>query len=151
MEIQTKHLYAYHNQKIAKNYDSVRTIYSEKQEPIALYPQETSEIPSIGASSPQPIYPDQDLSVNGLPDSLDMTSDDSVPLVKPQQVLQAAPEEMPLPPGWEMAFTAQGKPYFVDHNTKVTSWTDPRVRSSPPASSNQILVISLKFPSTCAT
>ncbi|KAF7725614.1 hypothetical protein EC973_009493 [Apophysomyces ossiformis] len=32
----------------------------------------------------------------------------------------------PLPPGWEMRTTAEGRPYFVDHNTRTTTWVDPR-------------------------
>lgn len=36
-----------------------------------------------------------------------------------------------LPPGWEMLFDkGTGWPYFVDHNTKQTSWEDPRKRVS---------------------
>ena len=34
--------------------------------------------------------------------------------------------DMPLPKGWEMSTTADGTPYFIDHNRKVTCWTDPR-------------------------
>lgn len=33
---------------------------------------------------------------------------------------------MPLPQGWEMKYTAEGTPYFVDHNTKTTTFNDPR-------------------------
>ncbi|TIA76152.1 hypothetical protein E3P91_00019 [Wallemia ichthyophaga] len=32
----------------------------------------------------------------------------------------------PLPAGWEQRFTAEGRPYFVDHNTRTTTWVDPR-------------------------
>ncbi|KAJ1561566.1 hypothetical protein HK096_004202 [Nowakowskiella sp. JEL0078] len=32
----------------------------------------------------------------------------------------------PLPSGWEQRFTPEGRPYFVDHNTRTTSWMDPR-------------------------
>jgi E3 ubiquitin-protein ligase NEDD4 len=31
-----------------------------------------------------------------------------------------------LPLGWEMKHTPEGRPYFIDHNTKKTSWVDPR-------------------------
>lgn len=31
-----------------------------------------------------------------------------------------------LPPGWEQRFTPEGRPYFVDHNTRTTTWVDPR-------------------------
>ena len=32
----------------------------------------------------------------------------------------------PLPTGFEMRHTPEGRPYFVDHNTRTTSWVDPR-------------------------
>ena len=40
---------------------------------------------------------------------------------------QAAPPsyESPLPPGWEEKKTPDGKPYYVDHNTKSTHWERP--------------------------
>ncbi|KAJ5610807.1 hypothetical protein N7510_007526 [Penicillium lagena] len=31
-----------------------------------------------------------------------------------------------LPPGWEQRNTPEGRPYFVDHNTRTTTWVDPR-------------------------
>ncbi|KAL8392553.1 hypothetical protein RB595_002662 [Gaeumannomyces hyphopodioides] len=31
-----------------------------------------------------------------------------------------------LPPGWEQRFTPEGRSYFVDHNTRTTTWVDPR-------------------------
>ncbi|KAK3682107.1 hypothetical protein B0T22DRAFT_276098 [Podospora appendiculata] len=31
-----------------------------------------------------------------------------------------------LPPGWEQRFTPEQRPYFVDHNTRTTTWVDPR-------------------------
>ena len=34
----------------------------------------------------------------------------------------------PLPLGWELKYTKEGKKFFVDHNTKSTSWIDPRQR-----------------------
>ena len=33
----------------------------------------------------------------------------------------------PLPPGWELRMTYNGKPYFVDHNTRTTQYKDPRL------------------------
>ncbi|EJU05358.1 HECT-domain-containing protein [Dacryopinax primogenitus] len=36
----------------------------------------------------------------------------------------------PLPSGWEMRLTASNRIYFVDHNTKTTTWDDPRLPSS---------------------
>jgi hypothetical protein len=32
----------------------------------------------------------------------------------------------PLPDGWEESVTADGRWYFVDHQTKTTTWVDPR-------------------------
>lgn len=32
-----------------------------------------------------------------------------------------------LAPGWEEAFTKTGKSYYIDHVTKTTTWTDPRL------------------------
>lgn len=32
----------------------------------------------------------------------------------------------PLPAGWEERFTPEGRPYYVDHNTRTTTWVDPR-------------------------
>lgn len=31
-----------------------------------------------------------------------------------------------LPPGWEQRHTPEARPYFVDHNTRTTTWVDPR-------------------------
>uniref|UniRef100_A0A8D0D9B5 Membrane-associated guanylate kinase, WW and PDZ domain-containing protein 1 n=1 Tax=Sander lucioperca TaxID=283035 RepID=A0A8D0D9B5_SANLU len=43
---------------------------------------------------------------------------------------QVSPEDPqgPLPENWEMAYTESGELYFIDHNTKTTSWLDPRCR-----------------------
>ncbi|XP_061687492.1 membrane-associated guanylate kinase, WW and PDZ domain-containing protein 1b isoform X3 [Syngnathoides biaculeatus] len=37
----------------------------------------------------------------------------------------------PLPDNWEMAYTENGEIYFIDHNTKTTSWIDPRCLDKP--------------------
>ncbi|KAF4576917.1 hypothetical protein EYR36_004901 [Pleurotus pulmonarius] len=34
--------------------------------------------------------------------------------------------EIPLPAGWEERATPEGRPYFVDHRTRATTWVDPR-------------------------
>ncbi|XP_077579459.1 membrane-associated guanylate kinase, WW and PDZ domain-containing protein 1-like isoform X11 [Stigmatopora nigra] len=43
---------------------------------------------------------------------------------------QVSPEDSlgVLPENWEMAYTENGELYFIDHNTKTTSWLDPRCR-----------------------
>ena len=39
----------------------------------------------------------------------------------------ANPNLGPLPSGWEMRLTSTGRIYFVDHNTRTTTWDDPRL------------------------
>lgn len=34
----------------------------------------------------------------------------------------------PLPEGWEQAQTPEGEIYFINHQTRTTSWFDPRIR-----------------------
>ena len=34
-------------------------------------------------------------------------------------------ERLPLPPGWSVDFTLNGRKYFIDHNTKTTHWCHP--------------------------
>ncbi|XP_028905921.1 membrane-associated guanylate kinase, WW and PDZ domain-containing protein 1 isoform X26 [Ornithorhynchus anatinus] len=56
----------------------------------------------------------------------------SVPITEssqklPQYLPLSAEENLgPLPENWEMAYTENGEVYFIDHNTKTTSWLDPR-------------------------
>ncbi|XP_019587858.2 E3 ubiquitin-protein ligase NEDD4 isoform X2 [Rhinolophus sinicus] len=70
---------------------------------------ETSQLPSGQSSvSPQP----------------QVSTGDSV-----QQVTQ--PSEMEqgfLPKGWEVRHAPNGRPFFIDHNTKTTTWEDPRLK-----------------------
>nr|XP_043909640.1 E3 ubiquitin-protein ligase NEDD4-like isoform X2 [Solea senegalensis] len=33
-----------------------------------------------------------------------------------------------LPPGWEMRIAPNGRPFFIDHNSRVTTWEDPRLK-----------------------
>nr|KAI8728720.1 membrane-associated guanylate kinase; WW and PDZ domain-containing protein 1; partial [Biomphalaria glabrata] len=33
----------------------------------------------------------------------------------------------PLPHNWELAYTDDGHPYFIDHNNETTHWLDPRL------------------------
>ncbi|KAF8874632.1 hypothetical protein CPB84DRAFT_1817871 [Gymnopilus junonius] len=46
--------------------------------------------------------------------------------LQPQTISQLGP----LPSGWEMRLTATARVYFVDHNTKTTTWDDPRLPST---------------------
>uniref|UniRef100_A0A8C6FI74 E3 ubiquitin-protein ligase NEDD4 n=1 Tax=Moschus moschiferus TaxID=68415 RepID=A0A8C6FI74_MOSMO len=71
---------------------------------------ETSQLPSSQGTSagPQPQAPANDAA---------------------QQVTQ--PSEMEqgfLPKGWEVRHAPNGRPFFIDHNTKTTTWEDPRLK-----------------------
>lgn len=46
--------------------------------------------------------------------------------VHPRQKSYDVTDELPLPPGWEMAFTRTGERYFLNHIEKITTWQDPR-------------------------
>ncbi|XP_065495818.1 WW domain-containing transcription regulator protein 1 isoform X1 [Caloenas nicobarica] len=41
-------------------------------------------------------------------------------------------DELPLPPGWEMALTHTGQRYFLNHIEKITTWQDPRKALTQP-------------------
>uniref|UniRef100_A0A8C9CY27 E3 ubiquitin-protein ligase NEDD4 n=1 Tax=Panthera leo TaxID=9689 RepID=A0A8C9CY27_PANLE len=46
-----------------------------------------------------------------------------------QQVTQPAEMEQGfLPKGWEVRHAPNGRPFFIDHNTKTTTWEDPRLK-----------------------
>ncbi|XP_062373462.1 membrane-associated guanylate kinase, WW and PDZ domain-containing protein 2a [Sardina pilchardus] len=57
--------------------------------------------------------------------------EEDVALPPPPAPGPAKPDENdelgPLPDNWEMAYTEKGEVYFIDHNTKTTSWLDPRL------------------------
>ncbi|XP_049582844.1 transcriptional coactivator YAP1 [Syngnathus scovelli] len=61
----------------------------------------------------------------------------------PQHLRQSSyeiPDDVPLPPGWEMAKTASGQRYFLNHIDQTTTWQDPRkallqMSQPPPPSS----------------
>ncbi|XP_028320858.1 transcriptional coactivator YAP1 [Gouania willdenowi] len=47
----------------------------------------------------------------------------------PQHLRQSSyeiPDDVPLPAGWEMAKTASGQRYFLNHIEQTTTWQDPR-------------------------
>nr|XP_010298578.1 PREDICTED: E3 ubiquitin-protein ligase NEDD4 [Balearica regulorum gibbericeps] len=49
-----------------------------------------------------------------------------------QQSSQQQPEVEQgfLPKGWEVRHAPNGRPFFIDHNTKTTTWEDPRLKIS---------------------
>uniref|UniRef100_A0A3P9KCB0 HECT-type E3 ubiquitin transferase n=1 Tax=Oryzias latipes TaxID=8090 RepID=A0A3P9KCB0_ORYLA len=46
--------------------------------------------------------------------------------VKPRQPLSNAASSDPLPPGWEQRKDPHGRTYYVDHNTRTTTWERPQ-------------------------
>ncbi|XP_047659987.1 membrane-associated guanylate kinase, WW and PDZ domain-containing protein 2a isoform X14 [Tachysurus fulvidraco] len=58
---------------------------------------------------------------------------------KPRPKDELCDELGPLPDNWEMAYTEKGEVYFIDHNTKTTSWLDPRLakKAKPPEECNE--------------
>uniref|UniRef100_A0A8C8DEH2 Membrane-associated guanylate kinase, WW and PDZ domain-containing protein 1 n=1 Tax=Oncorhynchus tshawytscha TaxID=74940 RepID=A0A8C8DEH2_ONCTS len=93
-------------------------------------------LPPTGDSSEpdeHPYAPRENAPSYGVNSTLSSTTEDS------QQThihLSHPPtEEDPLGPltdNWEMAYTENGELYFIDHNTKTTSWIDPRCLDKPP-------------------
>lgn len=53
-------------------------------------------------------------------------------------VQQAEQVQQPLPAGWEQATTPQGEIYFINHETRTTSWLDPRQRNVNVGSQSQM-------------
>ena len=54
------------------------------------------------------------------------------PAPVPTAVAQPTPAEEGLPPGWELRYDPRGRAYFVDHNTRSTTWTRPPPGHSAP-------------------
>nr|XP_012640306.1 protein WWC3 [Microcebus murinus] len=52
------------------------------------------------------------------------------PPVQPPRARESA--ELPLPSGWEEARDYDGRVFYIDHNTRQTSWIDPRDRITKP-------------------
>ncbi|XP_039539861.1 E3 ubiquitin-protein ligase NEDD4a isoform X1 [Pimephales promelas] len=51
------------------------------------------------------------------------------PEVSPQHTHSHTPEPVGLmPTGWEVRSAPNGRAFFIDHNTKTTSWDDPRLK-----------------------
>ncbi|XP_055454325.1 E3 ubiquitin-protein ligase NEDD4 isoform X2 [Psammomys obesus] len=76
-------------------------------------PVESSQQPSSQSSAgPQPQLP---------------TSDPAHQASPPSGTQQAF-----LPKGWEVRHAPNGRPFFIDHNTKTTSWDDPRLKTPAP-------------------
>ncbi|XP_074553767.1 membrane-associated guanylate kinase, WW and PDZ domain-containing protein 2a isoform X3 [Halichoeres trimaculatus] len=86
----------------------------------------------------------EDKSTDASGDVVPQSNPEEVPTEAPKEdglspkITAPKPEENdelgPLPDNWEMAYTEKGEVYFIDHNTKTTSWLDPRLakKAKPP-------------------
>ncbi|KAJ8726296.1 hypothetical protein PYW07_000994 [Mythimna separata] len=62
----------------------------------------------------------------GLPDGAGPSHADAEAAAPGVAVVYANPAEEPLPAGWEMRYDVYGRRYYVDHNTRSTSWERPQ-------------------------
>ncbi|KAF5401006.1 hypothetical protein PHET_05463 [Paragonimus heterotremus] len=54
--------------------------------------------------------------------------------------IDLGPDEEALPPGWQLACTASGRRFFINHNEQRTTWDDPRLhRSASQTNSGSLL------------
>uniref|UniRef100_A0A8C4QTS3 E3 ubiquitin-protein ligase n=1 Tax=Eptatretus burgeri TaxID=7764 RepID=A0A8C4QTS3_EPTBU len=93
----------------------------------------TSSLPAaLGESSepPQPVSPRSSIPSSAceqgtlMPPALPSPGE-SVRIEEVAETEGQRPEQ-PLPPGWEQRKDAHGRLYFVDHNTKTTTWERPQ-------------------------
>ena len=57
----------------------------------------------------------------------------SLPLPNPPRQSMPAQPDSDIPPNWERRFTSEGRPYYVDHATRTTTWVHPRRQNALPA------------------
>ena len=87
------------------------------------YGQMNSQTAAVRTSPPatqqQVQQPFQNIRPVGVPPSIP-------PSVKYQPGSPYVDEFGPLPPGWERRFDSQGRKFYIDNNTRTTSWTRPQ-------------------------
>jgi E3 ubiquitin-protein ligase NEDD4 len=106
--------------------------------PTAAIPSATSTTPIIGPYTdiPLPLGWEERRTPQGRPYFVDHHTRTTT-WTDPRRNMQHTPSTVtgpatnpnlgPLPSGWEMRLTSTGRVYFVDHNTRTTSWDDPRL------------------------
>nr|XP_004663750.2 protein WWC3 [Jaculus jaculus] len=77
---------------------------------------------------PPPAQPQREPPPQTSPAAVPAPSVSSVP----QQPRARESAELPLPAGWEEARDYDGRVFYIDHNTRQTSWIDPRDRITKP-------------------
>ncbi|TFK50649.1 HECT-domain-containing protein [Heliocybe sulcata] len=66
-----------------------------------------------------------------VPPSRSSTSSRRTPASSEHHSSQQQHADVSLPAGWEERRTPEGRSYFVDHNTRTTTWLDPRRSNLP--------------------
>ncbi|KAM4596453.1 E3 ubiquitin-protein ligase NEDD4-like isoform 1-T1 [Fundulus diaphanus] len=89
--------------------------------PIIQRPAETAPPPAAAAAQSVSALPQNHNSPSHLPVRPGESS-------QPRPSAEAASELSSLPRGWEVRSAPNGRPFFIDHNTKMTTWDDPRLR-----------------------
>ncbi|XP_035538162.1 E3 ubiquitin-protein ligase NEDD4a isoform X2 [Morone saxatilis] len=88
--------------------------------------------PLIQKTSEAPVAPVAPATQSGA--GLPQSSPPSQPHAPPEESPQHTPspeatyESGFLPTGWEVRSAPNGRPFFIDHNTKTTTWEDPRLK-----------------------
>ncbi|XP_042313521.1 transcriptional coactivator YAP1 isoform X2 [Sceloporus undulatus] len=100
-------------------------------EPKAHSRQASTDAGTAGALTPQHVRAHSSpASLLGTVSPGALTPSSVVPGGAPSQHLRQPsfeiPDDVPLPPGWEMAKTPSGQRYFLNHIDQTTTWQDPR-------------------------
>uniref|UniRef100_H3CVA4 E3 ubiquitin-protein ligase n=1 Tax=Tetraodon nigroviridis TaxID=99883 RepID=H3CVA4_TETNG len=97
-------------------------------------PVEVSDLPSMNDvfNTPLPLPWQKAASVPPVTQT-GPPSQASAPQESPPTNPQPSLESGSLPTGWEVRSAPNGRPFFIDHNTKSTTWNDPRLRTLIPA------------------
>eukprot|EP00092_Neocalanus_flemingeri_P022269 GFUD01024149.1.p1 GENE.GFUD01024149.1~~GFUD01024149.1.p1 ORF type:complete len:971 (+),score=234.93 GFUD01024149.1:83-2995(+) len=75
------------------------------------------------------VMPIEDIPVNVIPSAPELYE---VPDEEPVRENQRR-NSIPLPPGWTMKTSPEGRVFFIDHSTRTTSWIDPRTGEPTPS------------------
>ncbi|RKP29698.1 HECT-domain-containing protein [Metschnikowia bicuspidata] len=86
-------------------------------------PGQTPQSPVLGASNSTNTSASGSVTVNSSGANTPVSAAAAVSMAATGGTTRGLGE---LPSGWEQRFTNEGRPYFVDHNTRTTTWVDPR-------------------------
>uniref|UniRef100_A0A915EUZ4 WW domain-containing protein n=1 Tax=Ditylenchus dipsaci TaxID=166011 RepID=A0A915EUZ4_9BILA len=79
---------------------------------------------AAASSSPQSQLQTSTINSSG---GLQHTSSGASAVSSPASVADDIDRLGPLPDGWAKSYDANGDPYYIDHNSKMTTWYDPRL------------------------